>query len=733
MKPEISDKRKQVVALLDTAYKGRINNLSESIRLVEKALAVSRKLSDKKLVAQSLSYLSLFYMINGEHQKSMGMAEEAISLYTELKDEKGIADVKYNLAGIYYKTDNFHLGLAYLMDCLPVYKKHNDYFNLARVEKSMGTIYEYIGDQKNAVASYENSIAAAIKCGDPNLEANVYNPLSSIYLKEGNVRHAMEIIQKSVSIKTASGDIRGLAFALYGRGKVYAHTGLYEEAVKDYKKALQIHLDNGEKLGTAMTYRKMGELYDRMGLADKAKKTFKKAFDYSSEHNIAIIKIKSAYHLYLLYKHEKNISKSLHYLEEYIKQREAVINTQTLKVIENYEMKSKMETLEKEAQLQKEKAEIIEKKNIAEQANRVRQEFLSTMSHEIRTPLNAVITISSLLKDSVDEEEKQLLNSLRFASGNLLQIINDILDFSKLESGKAQLELRPTHFGKLMQNIFSTYNSMAVEKGLQLHMQLDTQLAEAYEIDETKLSQIMGNLLSNAVKYTEKGRIDLSITRQKTSAPYDIVRCSVADTGVGISPKNLKRIFEEFFQPEVVTTRRENGTGLGLAIVKKLVELHDSKIHATSKPGIGSVFYFDLKLKKAELQQQAAARTLNKLKGKTVLLAEDNPINAMVATKLLGSWGVLTDHVVNGYDAITKAKAKKYDYILMDLHMPGMNGYDATRGIRKRGNPNAKTLIYALTADITADQEEEYISLFNGFLRKPIEIDHMYDTLAAML
>lgn len=722
--------QQEVVAYLEDAYKSRGSDLAKSVKLATKALLISRKLQDKKLVAQSLNRLSLFYMIKGEHAKSIAMADEALPLYQELKDEPGQADIKYNLAGIHYKTENFHLGLAYLIDCLVIYKKYKDYSNIARTEKSLGTIYEYIGDEKNALKSYENSIEAAVLAGDANLESNVYNPLSGMYLKKGQVKKALDLIDKSVAMKESSGDIRGLAFALYGRGKVYTRTGCFSEAEKDLKKALKIHEDVGEKLGIAMAYRKLGVLYEHMNKDAAALRIYRKAYKYSDENHIAIIKLKTAYHLYERYKKDKDIVRSLRFLEEYIKQREAVINTQTLKVIENYDMKSRIERMESEARLQKEKAEILEKKNLAEQASRVRQEFLSTMSHEIRTPLNAVTTISTLLKDRANPEEQQLLDSLRFASGNLLQIINDILDFTKLDTGKASLELRPSGLGNLMKHIYGTYNSLAVEKGLNLVLDIDTKLADGYMLDETKLSQILGNLVSNSVKYTEKGQVSIVLSLSKTAEGFDWVKFSVKDTGMGISAQNLKRIFEEFFQPEAITTRKEKGTGLGLAIVKKLVELYGSSIHAKSKIDKGSEFYFTLKLQPAQLQPKAAERAHDRLQGKRVLLAEDNPINALVATKLLTNWGVQTEHAVNGLYATVKAAEKKYDYILMDLHMPDMNGYDATRAIRESKGLNAGTPIYALTADITADQQEEYIALFNGFLRKPIEIENLYEALA---
>jgi len=718
-----------ITALLQQAYSIRGNDLNQSIQIVEEALSQSRSREDIELQAKCLSHLSLFYMIKGEYPKSIAMAEEGLAYFKELKDEKGIADVKYNIAGVYYKTDNFHLGLVNLIDCLGTYKKLNDFHNQSRVQKSLGTIYEYFGDQKNAIKAYEAAIEAAQAAGDIGLESNAYNPLSGIYLKQGRADEALAIIERAIAMKEQARDIRGLAFSLYGRAKVYTSIAKYEEAEADLKKALEIHEEAGEKLGAAMAYRKLGVLYLKAGRPGDAKVTFEKALELSNEYNIAITRFRSHYHLYEVYTLEHKPEEALHYLEQYIRYKEAVINAQTLQVIENYELITKMETMEKEAQMQKEKAEIIEKKNIAEQAWKVRQEFLSTMSHEIRTPLNAVITISSLIKGSPEEEERQLLGSLRLAANNLLYIINDILDFTKLDSGKASLELRPANLMQLLENIKSTYESMAREKGLELMLNVAPSVAVYYELDEAKLSQILGNLISNAIKFTEAGRVGLEVEKTGSEGDYTVLRFRVTDTGVGIPENRLSELFKSFSQIHSITTRKQGGSGLGLAIVKKLVELHDSKVEVTSIPGEGSIFTFDIKLKRSGIVYEAPERDLSKLKDKTVLLAEDNMVNAMVAGKLLSNWGLVTTHARNGLEAVEMSKQKKYDFILMDIHMPEMNGFDATQVIRHADNPNSATPIFALTADITADQQDEYNGYFNGFLKKPIERDNLYDAL----
>jgi len=729
--PSAKEKTLEVNNLLAESYSSRVNNLRHSVELAREALDISREIDDKPLVGRSLNQLSLYYMIMAEYDKSTQTSQEAIKIFEELKDDKGIADAKYNIAGIYYKTDNFHLGLGYLIDCLSVYKKYHDYHNESRTEKSLGTIYEYFGDFNNAAISYQNAVEAGKKTGNLNLESNAYNNLSGLYLKQGKTEEAAELIEKSVSIKLKTGDTRGLAFAIYGRGKVYTVNGRFAEAEKDFKEAIKIHEEMGEKLGLAMALRKLGALYVEMGMLDEAKKIINQDIEFSNKHNIVIVKFKCDYLLYQICKIEKDSAGALKHLELYFNEKEAVINTQTMKVIENYELITRMKTLEKEAQLQKEKAEIIEKKNRAEEAARIRQEFLSTMSHEIRTPLNAVITITSLLEEKTDPEQKQLVDSLKFASNNLLRIINDILDFTKLDTGKSMLETRQASIKSLLENICRTYDSLAREKGLKLSLKMDFSIAESYNIDETKISQILGNLVSNAIKFTDAGFIKIEVEKLNSSQQADKLLFKVIDTGEGIPSKYLDEIFNSFSQTKPVTTRKHGGAGLGLAIVKRLVELHGGIISVESEVGKGSVFSFELELTKPSIHAEIPVDFSSALQNKVALVAEDNDINAYVVRKLLTKWGVVSELAVNGVEAVDMAGKKVFDFILMDIHMPEINGFDAAMSIRVGDSPNKNTPIFALTADITASSQEEYSAYFNGFLWKPLQIEKLYEALVS--
>jgi len=688
----------KVLHLLDKAYQLRGENMHLSIALAQEALEKSRELDDSSLIGKSLSKLALFHMVSADNQKAIEMSEEAIRYFKKNNDELGIAKAQYNIAGVYYKTNNYHLGMFHLIDCLTIFRKHKDKHNESKTHKTLGTVYEILGDQHNAIIAYENAISCAIDIKDKNLESNAYNPLSGIFLKQGNIKKALDIIELSVSIKKETGDTRGYAFAIYGRGKVFTYLEKYDEALRDFDEAFAIHEHVGDQFAMAMCHNKMAKLFIKTEEREKAKICLKKALDISTSNNLSMMKYKCYHFLYTICKDEGDHVTALGYLEKYLDEKDAAVNSQTLKVIENYERISKIQSKENEVELARQKAEIVAQQERAEQTAAMKQNFLSAMSHEIRTPLNAVTSIISLLTERSDDEEKKLLTSLRFSSKNLMRIINDILDFSKLDSNKMSLEKHPIKFKEFLHNIQQTYVSLAEEKGIQLHLQIGDTVANTYEIDETKLFQILGNLVSNAIKFTEKGCVYIIVDTVTIHQDTDLLSFKVKDTGIGIPLTEKERLFESFYMPKSIMTRNDGGTGLGLSIVKKLIELHGNTISVDSIEGKGSVFNFELEFKKAEAPVHMDKDMFKALRNKTAILAEDNEINALVIRQLLNKWGISIKRVKNGKQAIVQALELKVDFILMDIHMPEMNGFDATRIIRSTENVNQHTPIFALTA-----------------------------------
>lgn len=722
--------RSGILKLLDESYVSRINNLEQSIQLANEALQLAQFHHRKELIAKSYSHLSLFHMIKGDNDTCTEYANISIELYQELEDDRGIADAKYAIAGVMYKTNNYHLGLVYMVDALGIYKKYDDYHNISRCEKTLGTIYEYFEDIEKAVESYENAIEAARKINDIKLESNALTNLSSIWIKQNDLEKAEAYIEASIIMKNRADDIRGLAFALYGKAKVLAAQKQFESAENLFHKSIEIHTRMGEKMGLSMAYHKLSKLYYSTNNMEMAKRTLDLAFAIIDKHNITLVRFKCYYLYYKIYKSEGDISKALNYLEYFMREKEAVLNTETLKVIDKYDILVKMKTMEREAELQRERSEMIERNNRVEEAARVRQEFLSTMSHEIRTPLNAITTIINMLGEEHELSSNPMLEPLKFSANHLMMVINDILDFTKLDMGKVELDLHDCNLRELMQNLHQTYYPMAEDKAINLVLDLDENILTSYEIDATKLTQIVGNLVNNAIKFTEKGTVKLKVELAEIADKVDTLYFEITDTGEGIESHKLHQVFESFTQVKNTRTRKAGGTGLGLAIVKNLVALYGGSIQVTSEYGKGSTFYFSIPLKKSLQSCEVNYKTHTvDFDEKSILLVEDNSINAMIADKLLSKWGFSVFHVMNGKEAVMESNKKVYDFILMDIHMPEMDGFEATRYIRKTQNLNQETPIFGLTADVSAKDNTEYQELFTGFLYKPLEVDRLKQVL----
>lgn len=343
---------------LATAYELRKRDIDQSIELTSTALDLSSEIDDKALIGACLNQLALFSMIRSDHDKSIVLSKEAIKIFEELKDDKGIANAKYNIASVYYKTDNLHSGLMNLIDCLEVYTRFEDHHNKSRVLKALGTIYEHFGDEARAIKAYKESILSSRIVNEKNLESNALNPLSGIYLNHGDIDKAMEVIEKSIKMKKETEDIRGLAFALYGRGKVFTSMLEFEKAEKDFNDSMEIHIEMGEQLGLGMARHKMGYLYMIWQRMEEAEKYLKAALEFGKKWNISLINFKCNHLLYQIAKEEGNTTKALRYLENYVVEKEAVINRQTLKVIENYRTISRMENLERENRIEQEFADL---------------------------------------------------------------------------------------------------------------------------------------------------------------------------------------------------------------------------------------------------------------------------------------------------------------------------------------------------------------------------------------
>ncbi len=367
-----------------------------------------------------------------------------------------------------------------------------------------------------------------------------------------------------------------------------------------------------------------------------------------------------------------------------------------------------------------------------EESVQVKEQFLANMSHEIRTPMNAIMGFTQQLqKTTSPAEQKQYIDIIKTSGANLLVIINDILDFSKLRSGKIDFEKIDFSLHETISSLIALLQPKAREKNLAILTDIDKQISDNLTGDPTRLNQILTNLLSNAIKFTNEGEIKIRVDIVSEDAQNVELKFSVIDRGIGIPEEKLASIFEAFTQASSATTRKFGGTGLGLAIVKQLVEHQGGEITVNSKLGKGSVFSFTLPFKKGEGKIKESKTDLTELskvmppEGLKVLLVEDNELNALLAEKVLSDWKWKVELAENGFTALEKVKQNGFDIVLMDIQLPGMDGYETTRRIRKEFQ--SPIPIIAMTAHALVGEKEKCLEAgMDGYISKPFEPENLY-------
>lgn len=387
---------------------------------------------------------------------------------------------------------------------------------------------------------------------------------------------------------------------------------------------------------------------------------------------------------------------------------------------------------------QKRTNELLKNKELADRSANMKAKFLANMSHEIRTPMNAVMGMTNLLYSThLGDDQQKYVNGIKSASEHLLVLINDILDFSKIEAGKLSIEKIHFSLQEVLNNIIQTFKFKAANKNLSFSVEANNNLPTALIGDPTRLTQIIMNLVSNAIKFTKKGFVQVRVKLFAQDMQSVTIAFEIEDSGIGIPQKKVATIFDAFAQVGSDTSRKFGGTGLGLAITKKLVDMQGGAIKVKSVEGQGSIFIFSIKYKKGkpdEIKHQnfkLSAISITPLQPLHILVVDDNELNRVVAADTIKKWGknLCIDMAENGKEAINKIMQHSYDLILMDVQMPIMDGYEATKCIRQQLKLTDLPILAMTAYATTGEAEKTIMAGMNAYISKPFNPKDLYNKI----
>ncbi|GAA3624460.1 ATP-binding protein [Flavivirga jejuensis] len=628
----------------------------------------------------------------------------------------------------------------------------NDNKNLGKSYKTFGDVYLKKQNYHQALDSYT---AAKSKFQEEGLNENLAEVLlaeGKTYVSLKNYERARNIIEQSLA-QAKKGDYKKTqSEALINHGIIYTKLGDYEKALAFASEGLKIASNNDF---TSI----LNEGYLVISNIHYATENFKLSREYLNEHSKLTDSIRTLTRLnsskdqetqYLLNEaNEKNIE-----IVEQLEKAEddknlgtlisilsvaliTILSLLTLSLYKNNNIRLKTNNM-----LHKKNGELIIAKEKAELASKTKANFLSTVTHELRTPLYAVTGLSNMLLDENPKPEQvQHLKSLKFSGDYLLTFINDILQINKIEANKVDIEPESFNLKKKINNIVLALNNSATDNNIKIHFEYDTDLPENFIADQLKISQILINLIGNSIKFTKDGDIWIRVYKIEEKENVYTLRFEVEDNGIGISQEKQDNMFESFSQGSIQINRKYGGTGLGLSIVKGLIDILKGKIYVRSELEKGTTFYFEIPLQYTTIEEvkeskvtyfdgDASELDLTNVK---ILVVEDNKINQMITKKILTKMNLNCEIVDNGEEAVEMIKANKYDIILMDIHMPGISGMEATKRIRSF---DKELTIFALTAVTIEDKMHEFEEAgFTDIIPKPFKQEEfekkLYNALAA--
>lgn len=675
----------------------------------------------------------------GDYYNASENLEKALLIAKQIKDKKSQGIIHTKIAKIQYTVEEPEKALISLTKAAELQREIGDDLNLAITYNVRGILYASKKEYQNAL-DYFNS--AKTKFEEKKLEPNISEITlneAKVYIQMEDYQKAKSLLEKTIILSKKHQQTKVLSSALIYSGRVLSLMGNNDTALSMTQEGLEIAKQNHIVGNINDSYSTLSDIYERTKNYELANSFLKKHIQLSD----SILDIKR---VNLSPEHKIQFINNYHEAEKKqmeVKLEEAdasnnltrittilsialitILSLLTLSLYKNNNIRLKTNNM-----LHKKHDELVLAKEKAELASKTKANFLSTVTHELRTPLYAVTGLTNMLLDENPKAEQvQHLKSLKFSGDYLLTFINDILQINKIEANKVELDPELFNLKKKVENVVSALNNSALDNNVMMHYEYEEGLPPNFIADQLKISQILINLIGNAIKFTKDG--DIWVRVYKINQIHDVytLRFEIEDNGIGITKEKQEHMFESFSQGSIQINRKYGGTGLGLSIVKGLIEILKGKIYLKSELGKGTTFFFEIPLtysadkivteEKPKHFKNIEEVELSNIK---ILVVEDNKINQMITKKILNKMNLYCDVVDNGEEAVERVKVERYDVVLMDIHMPGISGLEATKIIRTF---DKDLTIFALTAVTIDDKMHEFEEAgFDDIISKPFRQD----------
>jgi signal transduction histidine kinase/ActR/RegA family two-component response regulator len=696
--------------IIQSEFDFKRGDFLNSIENLEKALELAIQIKDRKSQGIILAKIGELQFTINEFDKSLVSLIKALQIQRDIDDKENLA-ITYSLNGMLHAgRKEYKEALGYFKSAKTLFEEYDLDAKIPEVTLNQGKVHFKLQDYKTAKSFFEKTIVLAKKNNQTNVlaKALIYNSKNLVQL--GNNKQGITSALEGLDVAKSNNQIDNINDAYLSLSEIYQNT-------RDFEKAHNYLVKHVRTSDSMLTIERTNIMhagqkdYIEASNADEFKRLKKQVEDQESESNLA--KITTILSIALI----------------------TILSLLTLSLYKNNNIRLKSNNM-----LQEKNDDLIEAMKRAELASKTKANFLSTVTHELRTPLYAVTGLTNmLLEEEPSANQIPHLKSLKFSGDYLLTFINDILQINKIEANKVELDPVLFNLKTKVENVCSALNNQALENNTIMHYDFQSNLPETFIGDNLKISQILINLIGNSIKFTKDGDIWVRVYSIKNTGDDHTLRFEIEDNGIGISKEKQDNMFESFSQGSIQINRKYGGTGLGLSIFKGIIEILKGKIYLKSELGKGTTFFFEIPLtytpETVKIEKEDYSKSIKKLdiSNIKILIVEDNKINQMITKKILSKMNLKCDIVDNGEAAVEKVKKNNYNVVLMDIHMPGISGLEATKIIRTF---DKELTIFALTAVTLEDKMHEFDEAgFDDIISKPFKQDDfekkLYDVLSA--